>query len=300
MTVAVVRLGALGDVVLASAVTAAASEPVVFVTRPRWIEVARRFRGVSRVVAWESAAQVVRDVGPARWVDLDAGTRTLALDIMTGSSRYRKQSVRRRLLAWWGIGPGRVPVIEGYGRAAGFGPAPLPWLDVPRLSPSSLLLLPGAAFAEKQWSVAGFVAVGRRWGGPVDVCGGPGEEGLCGAIAAEIPGARAWSGAGFGPVFDAIGRARAAIGADSGLTHLAAAAGVPTVVTFGPTSPLDGFFPHAVAVERELACRPCALHRVDGCARGDLACQDLAPQQVFSALEQALRGATGAASCTGS
>jgi ADP-heptose:LPS heptosyltransferase len=58
-----------------------------------------------------------------------------------------------------------------------------------------------------------------------------------------------------------LARARLAVCNDSGLMHLATAAGTPVVALFGPTVQGFGFAPYhakAQVLERRLACRPCS------------------------------------------
>ena len=80
-----------------------------------------------------------------------------------------------------------------------------------------------------------------------------------------------------------------AIGNDSGLTHLAVAAGTPALVLFGPTVPALGFLPvgsHRVVERPELGCRPCAVHGGERCPRGDHAClAEITAPSVLSILD---------------
>ncbi len=103
-------------------------------------------------------------------------------------------------------------------------------------------------------------------------------------------------------------RARVYIGPDTSVTHLAAAAGCPTVALFGPMDPrVWGPFPvgglsepwaargtiqtrgNAVLVQNPLPCLPCTF---EGCERridSHSACLDeLAPEQVLAAVDRAL------------
>jgi len=96
-----------------------------------------------------------------------------------------------------------------------------------------------------------------------------------------------------------LGRCQLFLGADSGVMHLAAAAGAPLVALFGPSNhdawrpwTPDGRF---VVVRLGLACSPCSYtgHSVgqrDGCwHRSCLA--DLQPEQVIVAAEDVMRNA---------
>ncbi len=105
-----------------------------------------------------------------------------------------------------------------------------------------------------------------------------------------------------------IGKARAYIGPDTAVTHLAAASGVPTVALYGPTDPrLWGPWPlggldrpwsaagtiqsrgNVWLVQNPLPCLPCQL---EGCERrldSHSQCLDeLSVSQVVSAVDQAL------------
>ena len=105
-----------------------------------------------------------------------------------------------------------------------------------------VVLAPGANSETKRLSVSLFAALGRRLdrqGVRAVILGAGAEDQLRGeAIRAEVPGA-----------LDLVNRcslsqsaawicgARALVGMDSGLAHIAAGAGVPTLAVFGPTRP---------------------------------------------------------------
>lgn len=88
-------------------------------------------------------------------------------------------------------------------------------------------------------------------------------------------------------------RAALFIGPDSGPMHIAAAAGIPMVVYFGPTLPAH-FAPwkaNAVILEKAYACRPC---RQTECIYGDLRClMDITPDEVYMAAVSQLDGKVG-------
>ena len=105
-----------------------------------------------------------------------------------------------------------------------------------------------------------------------------------------------------------LAKARLYVGPDTSVTHLAAAAGCPTIALYGPTDPrlwgpcpvggLDTVWAASGTVQRRgnvwlvqnpLPCMPCQL---EGCERrldSYSACLDELPaQQVIAAAEQAL------------
>lgn len=198
--------------------------------------------------------------GGGHWIDLWRRTAARQWDLvvdMRGSLtswflRAGERRINRRK-------PGHVHrhrVIEA-AAVLGLDPAPAPrlWLDdaarerAQALLPGDapiLALSPAAAAPFKEWAPDRFAAVAQALTGPggalegarIALLGGPGDEARTAAVAAGITSA---------PVIDLAGRlgiletgaclARAAlfIGNDSGLMHMAAAAGAPTLGLFGPT-----------------------------------------------------------------
>lgn len=127
------------------------------------------------------------------------------------------------------------------------------------------ILGPGAAYGPaKRWSTQRFAALGLQLaarGLAVLVCGAASEREFCEIVAAAIgAGARSTAGATSLPVQAALcARASLIVSNDSGLAHLAAATGAPTVVVFGSTSsawtaPLGA---RVRVVQRAPVCSPC-------------------------------------------
>ncbi|HEY6866202.1 MAG TPA: glycosyltransferase family 9 protein, partial [Candidatus Eisenbacteria bacterium] len=116
----------------------------------------------------------------------------------------------------------------------------------------------------KRWGVPRFAAAARALaarGFRVLVCGAAGERDECEAVAAAAgPGVRSLAGETDLPVQAALcARAAVALCNDSGLAHLAAAVGTPTVAIFGSTSsawtaPLGS---HVRILQRAPVCSPC-------------------------------------------
>jgi heptosyltransferase II len=182
---------------------------------------------------------------------------------------------------------------------------PLPELEVPASEIAAwrirrgltqdqpiVALAPGAVGPSKRWTTEGFAALARRLkddGAAVWVLGGPGEKAIATTIAAD-GGAIDLTGTDLRDAIIALAAASVAVSNDSGLLHVAAAAGTPSIGIFGPTSawhwaPLN---PLADVIEAasELPCRPChkpvcrlAHHR---CMR------DIAPEQVLAATRSVL------------
>lgn len=282
-----IRRSALGDVVLVGSVTAAWRGPVSVVTDRRWHDLVLALPGVDQVLDWDAVVTGEQPLPVGQLVDLQGSLRSLQLCLRTGRRfrRIRKRSVRRRLqLAGMTLRP-RPSVPQLYGAAVGVAPQAPPWLSTGALR-EGLVVIPGAAWWPKQWGGTRFREVVERWDGPVTVLGGPGEEELCAEVAGDH--AEVCCERGFEQTLTVLRHAQVVLAGDTGLGHLASACGAPLVSIFGPTSPRDGFAPYAAEViEREVSCRPCALHRVTQCRVGDHRCMSIEVDRVLRALREA-------------
>src|SRR5262249_13417615 len=135
-----------------------------------------------------------------------------------------------------------------------------------------------------------------RDGVSVVVIGGPGEAQLAGEIGAGDPAIRDLTGPDLRNAILALASADAAISNDSGLLHVAAALGTPTIGIFGPTSPWHWapLNPLAAVVQAdgEIDCRPC--HK-PVCRMGHHRCMtEIAPDRIFALAQSALASARAA------
>jgi heptosyltransferase-2 len=127
------------------------------------------------------------------------------------------------------------------------------------------VLGPGAAYGPaKRWSAERFAALGRQLaarGQAVLVCGAASEREACEPVRAGVGAcARLLAGATSLPVQAALcARATLTVSNDSGLAHLAAATGAPTVVVFGSTSSAwtAPAGTRVRVVQRAPVCSPC-------------------------------------------
>ena len=153
----------------------------------------------------------------------------------------------------WPVPQLRVPAEEvaRWRQANGLGTAP------------AIALGPGSVGASKRWTYYPEAArLLAQQGLDVWVVGGPGEK----ALAAEIVAAggsrvRDLTGTDLRNGILAVAAAKVAISNDSGLMHIAAAAGTPTMGIFGPTSPyhwapLNGLAA-TVQTKTTVPCQPC-------------------------------------------
>jgi heptosyltransferase-2 len=155
-------------------------------------------------------------------------------------------------------------------------------------------LAPGAVGPSKRWPVSLYAALAQSLtaqGMAVWVLGSPDEA----PLAAEIVRAagertRDLTSPDLRNAILALKLAAVAISNDSGLVHVAAAIGTPTIGIFGPTSPWHWAPLNALAATIEtttdVPCRPC--HKPT-CRMEHHRCMvDIAPSQVLAAVERTL------------
>ena len=159
-------------------------------------------------------------------------------------------------------------------------------------SGSAIALAPGSVGSSKRWTY--YAEAAKRFaeqGFDVWVVGGPGEKQMAtGIVAAGGPRVRDLTGHDLRNGILAMAAASIAISNDSGLMHIAAAIGTPTIGIFGPTSP------HLWAPLNDLAatiqtktivpCQPC--HRPI-CTMNDHRCmRDIPASDVVDAARRVL------------
>ncbi len=228
---------------------------VTLVAGPISAEVFARMPNLERLIVTEKHRYDLH------WLHLwamAAGTRwDLVLDIRGSGlawflrARWRA-AMRRR--------PG--PKIAQIGRILGLDPPPLPvvWTAPDDRARATLLLPPGppvialaptANWAGKIWPAERFAELFRRLAagpfGPARAAlfagPGPAEQALAAPLLAALPEAIDLAGRLSLPeAAAALARAALFVGNDSGLMHIAAAAGTPTIGLFGPT-PADEYAP---------------------------------------------------------
>jgi len=320
-----IRLGSLGDVVLATAAANAAERRwgpgcLDVLVKAEWAAVWDGHPAVRRVWPWEeqdrgpggvlAMARRLRAQGYRETLDLQASPRTRALALAAGWTAVRRperHGFRRRLGVW----VKRFLPPPDYSVARAFVDTVDPEAtDVPTVRPGReareraarlvpehgrVGLVPGARHATKRWPLKRFVEVGARLAaegrGPVPVFFGPDEAPLEAAWRALWPETASWV-----PIREPLAVAAACLARlggvvtnDTGLMHLAAAVGVPTVALFGPTVRAFGFFPPLgsarVLQVGGLPCRPCAVHGGPRCPRGHFRCMlEIQPDAVTAAL----------------
>ncbi|MFC4168460.1 glycosyltransferase family 9 protein [Teichococcus aestuarii] len=297
----VIKLAALGDFVQAFGPFAAirAHHPgarITLLTTPPFAGLARRAPWFDEIWAdgrpdWTDLAGVARLAWRLRRAGFD---RVYDLQTSRRSSRYRLFTGGRP--EWSGIARGASHRHANPARdslhtlerqreqlaIAGithFPPPALDWLEDDlsafALPPRFVLLIPGASPGRpgKRWPAERFAALAASLGRPVAVLGGPAEAPLATTIlAAAAPGSLDLTGRTSLAQIGALARAAvAAVGNDTGPTHLVAAAGCPTLSLFGaesdpalcaPRGPATAFLRHLPLAELPEAAVRAALERL--------------------------------------
>ncbi len=223
----------------------------------RVIALAKRPRGGHWWALW-------RQVALTRW--------DLVVDLRNSAISYLVATRARRVLKPRHSDDHRVKQLADlFGLAE--PPAPRPWTapeheaaarELVPDGPPVLAVGPAANWGGKQWPAERFVEAVGRLTGPggilpgarVAVFAGPGEEAQTAPVLDAVPADRrieAVAIAELPTVYAALGRCAFFLGNDSGLMHLAAASGTPTLGLFGPSRVelYHPWGPHCAAVRTE-------------------------------------------------
>ncbi len=254
----------------------------------------RRMPGLERLIAVEKRRyslhwlEIWGQLATTHW-DLVVDLRASAIAWLLWTRERRVIQGGRRpghrlthLAALLGIEPPPLPVIwtapEDTARAAALLPEGRPWL----------VLGPTANWHRKVWPAERFAELALRLTAPdgallgagIAILGGPGdqERSMATPVLTALPQALDLVGKLDLPEVAAVlARAAIFIGNDSGLMHLAAAAGAPTLGLFGPT-PSDEYGPAGPKAQAVLADGP----------PGQGAMEDLPVARVLEAAEALL------------
>jgi heptosyltransferase-2 len=176
---------------------------------------------------------------------------------------------------------GQRQILEAFQRSHGLDP------DVRMVA-----LCIGSVWPTKRWPAVyfGSLAESLKERGYLPVLFGGGDE---------IDIARAVSEVVKGQLCDCVGNSlsesaallehcKMAVGGDTGLTHMARALGVPTVVIYGPTDSRQHMFTERTKVlAAKIKCRPCSRHGQNHCPEKHHDCMRLvSPEQVMDAFRE--------------
>jgi heptosyltransferase III len=163
---------------------------------------------------------------------------------------------------------------------------------------SPVLIHPGAGSPRKRWPIERFHAVAAAaaaGGANVEYVLGPADHDL----QARLPGSpRLHLPADTLALRRLLLSARAYIGNDSGVSHLAAWLGLPCVVVFGPSDPVRWRPPgeKVEVVRPPLACTPCFETSPANCEPPDCLL-GVSPEEVVNALGRVLSAGSGGNRC---
>lgn len=331
----VIRLSAIGDVVMASGLVPAlrraypnarihwlvepAAAPVIqghpdlervwVWPKERWRQLlrgghwrtlageARAFTGELRAEGFDLALDLQGLWKSALWARASGARQRIGLGSREGSRVLMSRVVPitrgdpamaseyRRLVTELGADAGDFAMAPAAGETARAGAEAR--LAEHGVSGPYTVLLPFTTRPQKHWLEARWAALADRLAAatdqPVVIAGGPDDRAAAARIAGQAADGRVVDLAGALGLAESValvqGAARA-VGVDTGLTHVAVAAGLPTVALFGSTRPyLDTPNPRARVLYSALACSPCrrsptcggtydcmAAHTVDGVA----------------------------------
>ena len=169
------------------------------------------------------------------------------------------------------------------------------WQQANGLVPGpAIALAPGSVGSSKRWTYYAEAAkMFVEQGLDVWVVGGPAEKSMAdGIIAAGGPRIRDFTGNDLRNGILAVATASIVVSNDSGLMHIAAAVGTPTMGIFGPTSPrlwapLNGLAA-TIQTKTVVPCQPC--HR-PVCTMNEHRCmRDILVDDVITATQRVLAG----------
>ncbi|MHA1113721.1 MAG: glycosyltransferase family 9 protein [Alphaproteobacteria bacterium] len=206
----------------------------------------------------ERVIPIAKRRGGGHWLDLwraCVGRRwDLVVDLRASALAWLLLARERRVLR---RDHGPTHRVRQLGAVLGLDPPPAPrlWSTpvqetaaealVPAGAPT-LALGPTANWPGKTWAASRFADLARRLtaadgilpGGRVAIFGGPGEEEMAAPVIAGLPTDRRIDLVGridLGTVHACLKRCALFVGNDSGLMHIAAASGIPTLGLFGPS-----------------------------------------------------------------
>ncbi len=150
-----------------------------------------------------------------------------------------------------------------------------------------ILIHPGSGSAKKNWASPNFIKVFEKIGSlgmNPEIITGPAEENIAVIMAESLPAGSKIHMLTNLPVLAAmLKQSGGFIGNDSGISHLAAFTGIPTVVIFGPSSPKrwKPFGRSVEALRSEIDCKPCFETGKSDCK--EMECLDgITPEMVIN------------------
>jgi len=150
-----------------------------------------------------------------------------------------------------------------------------------------IVVIPGAAWKQKQWSVKKYITTLNELNLPIVLIGSK-KDRICKKIAMGVENAVNLAGdTDLRLALSIIANAERIIGSDTGLVHAAEALGKKVTMILGPTSRHTGAGTHldnSSIVQKDIWCRPCSQNGKFPCYRKTQKCMELIqPNDVITA-----------------
>jgi len=307
----VIRMGAIGDVILASpaVLNLKISYPesrLFFLTRHNLVPLVGRMAGVDEVLEFPTRAsahdlfrmgEYLDTLGLDSIIDLHGNIRSkyLLKHVAAGTKvQYHKRRLQRffsvRLKKIYPDIPHTIDLYNGaVEKVGGRVYARRPVIRPTRENRATLkfaaaepvvAIAPGASYPTKQWFPDRFgklaVELFKQLSASI-VMIIPDRDMEYEKLGQQIPHEKLETmiNTDLPSLADIIEQCDLMICNDSGLSHLAGAVGTPVIALFGPTHPVLGFGPRGLrdtVIDVDEPCRPCSLHGKRACYRDERYC----------------------------
>jgi len=321
-TALLIRLSALGDIVLATAAIELLHRHGVrlfFVAKSQYIDLFKCDHRLERVIPLDSTRlselrRIAKELGGQRFdavFDLHFKIPTILLTIFVRGDRkffYNKRIFARRWAVLTHTRPKEVHTVELYLRPIRkFLGLRDHEMAMPRLVPCSCelpdlptpygVIAPGANAPQRVWPH--FPDFCRKAAAQFQikmVVVGVEGDAFAHAVARECGAVDMVGKTDIQGLMALLSNAEFVVSNDSAPMHIASALGVPTVAIFGPTVPEFGMRPlgllsKVVEPKDELPCRPCSLHGEKRCRYGGRprCLESIEVDDVMAALDEIVR-----------
>jgi heptosyltransferase-2 len=313
--IAVIRLSSLGDVLLTSPIIRALKQKypnseIDFVVKKQYADVLKFNPNISNVIIYDrDSVDSFKNNSYDIIIDLQNNfrSRRLIKNHDTEVKRFHKPSLKKFLLVQFKINLLKElkTVPQMYAEAANVQLDEsglelfIPDNIVPQIEKGKnyIGLCPGSKHFTKCWPKEYFIELGKSLiakGFNVAVIGGKDDSSTCAYVSDQIEGSSNLCNQNelFQTVTN-IKQCRAVVCNDSGLMHVASAAGIPLVAIFGSTVKEFGFVPYHVTnflfENNSLSCRPCSHIGRSACPRKHFKCMmEISPNSVLEQLLQVI------------
>lgn len=299
-----IRLSSLGDIILTMPLIKALREKypeaqIDLIVKKEFVKLAEFFPGLSNVIGIDTT----KDILAKKVEELSVNSYTHILDLHNNfrSAKLRtikattvtivnKRTFKRWLLVKFKMNllKKEPDVIGRYFETAkelgvsDAGLAPSFDIDLNNAMSNTAAICPGAKHWNKRWPAEYYQQLALALideGYQIDFYGNKDERVLADTIASVLPKNSFRNRCGelaLHELPEAFAEVELAITNDSGLMHLASAAGCKTYSIFGPTVREFGFMPRSkkatVFENRGLDCRPCTTIGLETCPKGHFKC----------------------------